>query len=155
MEEEEMEEEKRLLASSSSESSSSRLIFFLFHLFFFFFLSKLCARLSPLSLSFVLFYSLLSSDAIEKKKKTKKKKKKIHPRRFYYGQTLREKNSLTYSRRALFFSFNWNYVLMMMNEIPNESSKFQVKDRCVLAAVALLFSFFLREQKKKRHEKNE
>ena len=71
-----MEEEKRLLASSSSESSSSRLIFFLFHLFFFFFLSKLCARLSPLSLSFVLFYSLLSSDAIEKKKKTKKKKKK-------------------------------------------------------------------------------
>ena len=72
-----MEEEKRLLASSSSESSSSRLIFFLFHLFFFFFvLSKLCARLSPLSLSFVLFYSFLSSDAIEKKKKTKKKKKK-------------------------------------------------------------------------------
>ena len=71
-----MEEEKRLLASSSSESSSSRLIFFLFHPFFFFFLSKLCARLSPLSLSFVLFYSLLSSDAIEKKKKTKKKKKK-------------------------------------------------------------------------------
>jgi hypothetical protein len=71
-----MEEEKRLLASSSSESSSSRLIFFLFHLFFFFFLSKLCARLSPLSLSFVLFYSLLSSDAIEKKKKKTKKKKK-------------------------------------------------------------------------------
>ena len=68
-----MEEEKRLLASSSSESSSSRLIFFLFHLVFFF-LSKLCARLSPLSLSFVLFYSFLSSDAIEKKKKTKKKK---------------------------------------------------------------------------------
>ena len=67
-----MEEEKRLLASSSSESSSSRLIFFLFHLVFFF-LSKLCARLSPLSLSFLLFYSL-SSDTIEKKKKTKKKK---------------------------------------------------------------------------------
>jgi len=42
----------------------------------------------------------------------------------------------------------------MMNEIPNESSKFQVKCRCVLAAVALLFSFFLfREQKKNEQTK--
>ena len=39
-------------------------------------------------------------------------------------------------------------MMMMMNEIPNESSKFQVKCRCVLAAVALLFSFFTRAKKK-------
>ena len=45
----------------------------------------------------------------------------------------------------------------MMNEIPNESRVFQVKCRCVLAAVALLFSFFffVERAKKNEREKNE
>lgn len=43
-------------------------------------------------------------------------------------------------------------MMMMMNEIPNESRVFQVKYRCVLAAVALLFSFFFFRESKKKNE---